>query len=202
MFTGLIEEVGKIQKIEENVEYSRLSVEAEKVLDDLAIGDSLSVNGTCLTVISSDAHTCTVDVMNETWSRTALGELKPGDPINLERAMRLGDRFGGHVVSGHIDGTGKISKCIPDDNAIRYHIEAAPELLRGIVEKGSIAIDGISLTVVSVSDTDFSVSIIPHTLEMTNLSAKDVGDAVNLELDIIGKYIEKLTLAQLTSEGD
>lgn len=188
MFTGIIEEIGKIKQIQNNI----LTVSAEKILSDMHIGDSIAVNGTCLTVCKFDNTSFSADVMPETMRRTNLGSLKAGSPVNLERAMPANGRFGGHIVSGHIDGTGIISSFRKEKNAVWVQISAKPEILRYIVEKGSVAIDGISLTVAKVSNQDFSVSIIPHTGEETILLKKHSSDMVNLECDIIAKYVEKL----------
>lgn len=193
MFTGIIEEVGRVYAIKRGAKSSVLSIEADLIFEDLKIGDSVSTNGVCLTVAKIDNKHFTVDVMNETWRCSSLGQLKHGDLVNLERAMPLNGRFGGHIVSGHIDGTGKIISIKKDDNAIWYTIQTEPKIMRYIVEKGSIAIDGISLTVAKVKEACFSVSIIPHTLKATCLSQKVIGSSVNLENDLIGKYIEKLT---------
>ncbi|MDC7293022.1 riboflavin synthase [Butyrivibrio sp. DSM 10294] len=189
MFTGIIEEIGRVKAISRNSANSRLTIEAKKVLEDVRIGDSIAVNGVCLTVVSFDAVSFTVDVMNETYSRSSLGELRSDSSVNLERAMAAGGRFGGHMVSGHIDGTGRIKATRRDGNAVWYEITAEHALLEGIVEKGSITIDGISLTVAKVTTSSFSVSIIPHTLEQTILKDKRPGSVVNLETDMIGKYV-------------
>lgn len=192
MFTGIIEEVGKIEKLSRNGDSIRLSIHADKVLEDVKQGDSIAVNGICLTVTSFTGALFTADVMHETLNRTALAKAKAGTLVNLERAMRAGDRFGGHIVAGHIDGTGTITGIRKDSNAVWFTISAEPKILRYIIEKGSIAIDGISLTVASVCKNNFSVSVIPHTLSHTVLSTKKVCDMVNLENDCIGKYVEKL----------
>ena len=192
MFTGIIEEIGTVKRVQRSGSSSFIEIQAKKVLEDVHIGDSIAVNGVCLTVTHSDGSVFRADVMNETLSRSSLGSLTTGSPVNLERAMAAGGRFGGHIVSGHIDGTGTITDIKNDGIAVWYTVSAAPELLRYIVEKGSIAIDGISLTVAKVTDTSFSVSIIPHTAAETILGTKKVGDTVNLENDIIGKYVEKL----------
>lgn len=192
MFTGIVEELGAIRSVRRGAASAVLSIGAAEVLSDLKIGDSVAVNGVCLTVTSLDDGGFTADVMHETLSRSSLGALVPGSRVNLERAMPANGRFGGHIVSGHIDGTGKIVSVRPDDNALWYTISAAPELLRYIVEKGSITIDGISLTVAAVDEVSFSVSLIPHTAAVTTLGKKRAGDIVNLETDIIGKYVEKL----------
>ena len=192
MFTGIVEEVGRVQSIRREPANAVLTITASKVLEDVHLGDSIAVCGVCLTVTSFTSSAFTADVMHETLNRSSLGALKPGSPVNLERAMPANGRFGGHIVSGHIDGTGRITRIRPDGNAIWYTVSASPSLLRYIVEKGSIGIDGISLTVAQVTGRDFSVSIIPHTQGQTTLSARRVGDTVNLETDCIGKYVEKL----------
>ena len=192
MFTGIVEETGRIKSIRGGGDSAVLEVEGSVVLEDVKLGDSIAVNGVCLTVTSHTASSFTADVMHETLNRSSLGQLAVGGSVNLERAMPADGRFGGHIVSGHIDGTGTIVSIRDDANATWYEIEAAPEILRYIVEKGSIAIDGISLTVAKVTDTTFSVSIIPHTSAQTTLSERRVGDIVNLENDIVGKYVEKL----------
>lgn len=192
MFTGIIEEIGIIQSIKKNNKSSVLSIQGKKIFEDIHIGDSIAVNGVCLTVTTFNNKTFTADVMNETLSRSSLGSLKNGSYVNLERAMSASGRFGGHIVSGHIDGTGKIMKIKRDDNAIWYTVTVEDSLIRYIVEKGSIAIDGISLTIAKVNENSFSVSIIPHTSQETTLSHRSVGDIVNIENDVIGKYVEKL----------
>lgn len=192
MFTGIIEEKGKIRKVLSGKESGSVEIKASVVLEGTKIGDSIAVNGVCLTVTSLKADGFTADVMPETLRRTNLGKLSIGDEVNLERAMAAGGRFGGHIVSGHIDGTGVIKSLKPEGNAVWVSINAAPDILHLIVEKGSICIDGISLTVAYVDDKEFRVSIIPHTGSETTLLAKKAGDIVNLENDIVGKYIEKL----------
>ncbi|MBR5683349.1 MAG: riboflavin synthase [Ruminococcus sp.] len=192
MFTGIIEEVGTVKAVKRSGASSFIEVEAKKVLEDVHTGDSIAVNGVCLTVTHFGGGVFRADVMNETLSRSSLGSLTSGSPVNLERAMAANGRFGGHIVSGHIDGTGTVSDIRNDGIAVWYTIDTSPELLRYIVEKGSIAIDGISLTVAKVTETSFSVSIIPHTAAQTILGTKKTGDIVNLENDIIGKYVEKL----------
>ena len=192
MFTGIVEEIGKIQNVKKHVKSFVLTIEGNKIFEDINIGDSISVNGVCLTVTTFTNNAFTADVMNETISRSSLGQLKNGSSVNLERAMTANGRFGGHIVSGHIDGTGKIIKIEKDDNAIWYTIAVKDNLMKYIVEKGSIAIDGISLTIAKVTVDNFSVSIIPHTVQETILSHRSVGDIVNIENDVIGKYVEKL----------
>ena len=192
MFIGLIEEVGTIQNVRRGARSCVLTIGCKKVLEGSQIGDSIAVNGVCLTVTNMGGSYYTADVMAETMNRSSLGQLSTGASVNLERAMPANGRFGGHIVSGHIDGTGTVQSIEPDDNAIWYTIAAKPNLLRYIVEKGSITIDGISLTVAYVDEHCFKVSIIPHTQQVTALHDRGVGDIVNLECDIIGKYVEKL----------
>jgi riboflavin synthase len=191
MFTGLVEELGKIKNIARGAKSVQITVSTRLVLGDVKIGDSIAVNGTCLTVVDFTDGWFTADVMPETVERTALAGLKTGDAVNLERTLKVGDRFGGHIVSGHIDGIGTILAKEQNDIAVIVKIEASPEVMRYIVKKGSVAIDGISLTVVELGDSWFIVSLIPHTAAATTLGIKGVRATVNLETDIIGKYIEK-----------
>ena len=194
MFTGLIEEQGRVLTPPRN---GKLSLAASKVTEGLALGDSIAVNGVCLTVSAFSGQRFTADVMPETLHRSNLGELRTGSLVNLERAIPATGRFGGHFVSGHIDGVGSLLSVRPEGNALIFSIRAAPELLRSIVEKGSVAIDGISLTVVEVTETLFSVSVIPHTAAVTTLAGKRPGDRLNLETDMIGKYVLRaLSLSQ------
>ena len=188
LFTGIIEEVGDIRRIGGG----QLAIDCQKVVGDAALGDSIAVNGVCLTVTSFDKNHFTADVMPETIRRTSLSELSKGSPVNLERALTLASRLGGHIVSGHIDGTGEILSFKEEGNAILMKIAAGPELLRYIVEKGSVALDGISLTVAAVTGSDFTVSLIPHTREVTNLGSKKAGSRINIETDVLGKYVEKM----------
>lgn len=192
MFTGIIEEIGTVRRLQHSTRSCQLTVAATVVLQNTKIGDSIAVNGVCLTVTDLQADAFTADVMPETLRRSSLGVLRNGSPVNLERAMAANGRFGGHIVSGHIDGTGQIASKVPEGNAQIVTISAAPSLLRYIVEKGSIAIDGISLTVAKVTNNSFSVSLIPHTGTCTTLLSKRAGEPVNLETDVIGKYVEKL----------
>lgn len=192
MFTGLIEEIGKIESIAKSAKSARITIKAKIVLDGVKLGDSICTNGVCLTVTEFDSEKFSVDVMAESMRRSNLKNLKKGDDVNLERALKVSDRLGGHIVSGHIDGTGKIETYEKEDNAVWITVSAAPELLKYIIEKGSIAIDGVSLTVAGVDDETFKVSIIPHTKDATTLLRKQPGQEVNLECDMIGKYIEKL----------
>ncbi|MCI8763238.1 MAG: riboflavin synthase [Lachnospiraceae bacterium] len=192
MFTGIIEELGQIRRTAVQGSSGQIAIQARRVLEGTRIGDSIAVNGICLTVVSLQKDGFTADVMAETLRRSSLGRGKPGELVNLERAMSAMGRFGGHLVSGHIDGTGVIRSLRREENAVWVTIEAGPEILRLIVEKGSVAIDGISLTVAAVGEEYFQVSVIPHTGEETTLLRKKPGDLVNLENDIIGKYVERL----------
>ncbi|MFA8437954.1 riboflavin synthase [Pueribacillus sp. YX66] len=191
MFTGIIEEVGTIANIKQSSNSSVLNIAAKKILSDVALGDSISVNGICLTVTSFSSTCFTVDVMPETVKSTSLRSLKIGSSVNLERAVAANGRFGGHFVTGHVDGIGKIIAKRPVENAVYYDISAPKELLNYIILKGSIAIDGTSLTVFGVSEQSFTISLIPHTLSETILGVKEVGDVVNIECDMLGKYVER-----------
>ena len=200
MFTGIVEELGRVTAVEHGAESARLSVRGPVVTADAVHGASISVNGVCLTGVTTDAGEFTVDVMHETLERSSLGSVEPGDPVNLERAMRADGRFGGHVVQGHVDGTASILERTPGERweVVRF---ALPEAVaRYVVEKGSITVDGVSLTVASVDEVSFTVSLIPTTLELTTLGSKGVGDLVNLEVDVLAKYIERL-LAAREGEG-
>jgi riboflavin synthase len=191
VFTGLVEEVGRVSKLEAG-EMSRLSVSARRVLEGTRVGDSVSVNGVCLTVNELDAGTLVFYAMPETLRRSALGDLAEGSAVNLERAMSPADRFGGHIVQGHVDGVGEVLGVRPEGEAEIWEFRAPEAVLRYVVEKGSICVDGISLTVVSVGDGSFTVSILPQTRANTNLEELRVGDRVNLEADVIAKYVERL----------
>lgn len=191
MFTGIIEEIGVIKNIKRGTKSSILTIEGNVIFEDLKLGDSVAVNGVCLTVTTINKNTFTADVMFETLNRSSLGSLNIGSNVNLERAMSANGRFGGHIVSGHIDGTGKIINKKVVDNAVLYYVSADKKILNYIIEKGSIAIDGISLTIVDITNSYFSVSIIPHTLSNTILIQKNIGDIVNLENDCIGKYVKR-----------
>ncbi len=191
MFTGIIEETGRISAIKRGVKSSALQIAANRIFDDLKTGDSVAVNGVCLTVTKIENRIFCADVMSETLSRSSLGELRQNSPVNLERAMAADGRFGGHIVSGHIDGTGTVMRIERDDNAVWYTIKAPEKIMTYIVEKGSVAIDGISLTVAKAGRDNFSVSVIPHTMRETILYTKRVGSKVNLENDIVGKYVER-----------
>ena len=192
MFTGIVEEMGIVRQIQKGRASAVLTISAKKVLEDAHIGDSIAVNGICLTVTSLGSDSFTADVMHETLRRTSFSKLAPGSRVNLERAMAADGRFGGHIVAGHVDGVGIITQTRRDDNAVWYTFRAEPHVMRYIVEKGSITIDGISLTVAEVGGQTFSISAIPHTVSVTALQDRRKGDSVNLETDIIGKYVEKL----------
>lgn len=194
MFTGIIEEIGKVTQIQKGTHSAILQIQAKIVLEQLKIGDSVAVNGVCLTVTSISSHSFTADVMHETLNRSALSGLTCGSSVNLERAMPANGRFDGHIVAGHVDGIGKVMQIRRDDNAVWFTIQANSSIMHYIVEKGSIAIDGISLTVASLSADFFCVSVIPHTAKVTTLGMRKIGDTVNLENDIIGKYVEKFLM--------
>lgn len=192
MFSGIVEEMGAVSILNKSLAGTRLTIIAATILGDLAVGASVSVNGTCLTVVARTDQDFSVDVSPETLQVTTLGSLASGSPVNLERAMKLNDRIGGHMVSGHVDGIGAIRSRHPDGNAVILEIEAPKDMLRLCVAKGSITVDGISLTINGVTERSFLVSIIPHTAKVTTLGLKQVGDQVNLESDLIGKYVERL----------
>ena len=208
MFTGIVEEIGTVKTVRRGTTSVTLEIEACKVLQGAQVGDSIATNGVCLTVtsipvtvrpslVSGDAIAAprgcfTADVMPETVRRTSLASLKPGSKVNLERALTLQARLGGHIVSGHVDGTGKVSRIESDDNALWLYIQTSPQIMRYIIEKGSITIQGVSLTVAMVSESEFAVSLIPHTQQATTLHTAKVGDLVNLENDLIAKYVERL----------
>lgn len=191
MFTGIVEETGTIENIQRQGISAVIQIGCSKVLAGTKEGDSIAVNGICLTVIKMEKNRFWADVMTETMHRSSLSEVQVKDKVNLERAMAADGRFGGHIVSGHIDGIGRITEIRPEENAVWYTIEAEPKVLRYIVEKGSVAIDGISLTVAGVSSKVFQVSVIPHTRQETILPLKKTGSMVNLECDVIGKYVER-----------
>jgi riboflavin synthase len=193
MFTGIIEDIGVVRTIKKGAKSAVLTIECKKILEDLKLGDSVATNGVCLTITNINNSSFTADVMNETLSKSSLGSLSIGNRVNLERAMPANGRFGGHIVSGHIDGTGKITSIRKYDIAVWYTIKTTPKIMLYIIEKGSIAIDGISLTVANVMQDSFLVSVIPHTAKETILSEKTIGSTVNLENDIVGKYIKKFT---------
>lgn len=192
MFTGIIEEVGTVKEIIRGSMSVKFNIKCLKILDDIKVGDSIAVNGVCLTVVNLGKEWFSADVMPETVRKTGLGKLKLSDRVNLERALKLSDRLGGHIVTGHIDGTGTIVGICIEDNAIWLTIKAPKNIIKYIIMKGSVALDGTSLTVAYVDDRYFKVSIIPLTASATVLGTKKVGDSVNIECDIIGKYVEKL----------
>ena len=188
MFTGIVEEVGVVAKISANA----MTVQASKVMEDLKLGASISVNGACLTAVSLSHSGFSVDLSPETMRRTALGDLTEGRPVNLERALAASDRMGGHIVQGHVDGTGRIMSTKPEGDSVIFRIRVPKRLNRYIVEKGFVAVDGISLTVVKRGASSFTLAVIPYTLNNTNLTALSVADRVNLEADILAKYVESL----------
>jgi riboflavin synthase len=189
MFTGIVEESGRVGRVERRGDHARMVVAARVVLEDAHLGDSICVNGCCLTVTSCDGGQFAVDVAPETLRVTNLGDLRPGDGVNLERSVRLNDRLGGHLVSGHVDGTATVTGVRDEGNARIFTFTADPVLTRQMIQRGSVAIDGISLTLIAVDEGSFSVSIIPHTLEVTTLGHRRLGDTVNIETDLIGKYV-------------
>ncbi len=210
MFTGIIEEVGKVSGIITGTKSSQITVQANLISEDLKTGDSVNTNGVCLTVSAISGNTFSVDVMPETMRTTGIGALKQGSGVNLERAMMPDTRFGGHIVSGHIDGTGKILRRWTEANALWFTVSAPADIMKYIIRKGSVALDGISLTVADCDTQSFSVSVIPHTRMVTTLPLKGPGDTVNIECDMIGKYVEKflkpdrndgLTLGKLSENG-
>lgn len=192
MFTGIVEEMGAVTALDKSLAGTRLSVLAASVMSDLKLGDSMCVNGTCLTVVARTDRDFSVEISPETLSVTTLGQLAVGAPVNLERAMKLNERIGGHLVAGHVDGVGTIRSRRQEGNAIVFTIEAPPDVLRYCIVKGSVTVDGISLTINEVGSHAFSVAIIPHTATVTTLGLKQVNDQVNLESDLIGKYVERL----------
>lgn len=192
MFTGIVEEMGHLKTRDGSAKGANLIISAEKVLEGLKLGDSIAVNGVCLTVTSFNKSSFTAQVMPETLRKTDLISLAPGHPVNLERALALGSRLGGHLVSGHADGIGTLAWRRPEGSAVIIYFKAAPALLRYIIPRGSVAVDGISLTVAMLDQNGFSVSLIPHTAASTTLGHKQPGDRVNLETDLIGKYVERL----------
>ena len=191
MFTGIIEDIGTVRSVNKSGDAFALTI-SSKIMDDVKLGDSIAVNGVCLTARTIKGDEFTADVMAETLRKSSLGQLKPGSKVNLERALSPTGRFGGHIVSGHIDGTGTVKSIKPEGNAMWVEIAAPASILRLIIMKGSIAIDGISLTVADLGDASFKVSVIPHTASETTLLDKKPGDTVNLENDVIGKYVERL----------
>lgn len=200
MFTGIVEEIGHIHHISKTSRAEKLVISCEKVLEGTKIGDSIAVNGTCLTVTAMDGTSFAADVTPETMRRTAFSLFRPGTPVNLERALRLGNRLGGHIMMGHVDGTGRILSMKKDDNAVNISISTDRKWMRYIIEKGSVAVDGISLTVAGRTEKSFSIALIPHTGSETALLLKHSGDLVNLECDYLGKYVEQL-LKEGPTEG-
>lgn len=201
MFSGIIEKVGKVRSIQSGDEGARIAVEAGTLLDGVQIGDSIAINGACMTVVAFAGTVFEADISPESLRLTNLGALRTGDEVNLERALALGDRVGGHLVTGHIDGMGRIRSRRADGDSIWLTVEAPPEVMRYIVYKGSVAVDGISLTVADCNEETFSIAIIPHTSEKTTLTGKKDGMPVNLEADLIGKYVEKLLAPHAGKEG-
>ncbi|WP_226666939.1 riboflavin synthase [Metabacillus litoralis] len=201
MFTGIIEEIGSIKKLQSSKEAIVFSIEAKKIMHDINLGDSIAVNGVCLTVTEYNEGSFSVDVMPETVKSTSLSQLKQGSKVNLERAMAANGRFGGHFVSGHVDGTAQIIKKQRFSNAVYYDLKIAESLTDTLIHKGSITIDGISLTIFGLDKEIVSISIIPHTLTETILGSKDVGDIVNIECDMVGKYIKKFVNQQITPKN-
>ncbi len=191
MFTGLIEETGRIAEVRRQAQGARLVVEAERVLDGAGVGDSIAVSGVCLTAVQITGRRVAFDAVAETLRRSTLGELAPGDLVNLERALALGDRLGGHLVQGHVDGVGILTRAREEGISRVFTISAPPEVLADLVEKGSVAVDGVSLTVAALADDSFDIALIPETLRATTLGRKRVGDRFNLESDLIGKYVRR-----------
>ena len=192
MFTGIVEELGTVAAVEDQGDAIRLSIRATTVLEDAGLGDSIAVNGCCLTVASLDGDTWTADVMQETLDKTSLYGVRPGDTVNLERAVTADKRLGGHIVQGHVDGVGTVTSRTPSEHWEVVEIAMPPALARYLVDKGSITVDGVSLTVVEAGDDRFTVSLIPETLARTTLGTRQPGDRVNLEVDVIAKYVERL----------
>lgn len=196
MFTGIIEELGRVRSVSPNHGGARVELECRTVLDDAEIGASIAVNGCCLTVVELAEDGWAADAQTETLERTTLGVLEAGDPVNLERPVRVGDRLGGHLVQGHVDGVGRVAERGPlPDGSTQLRFELPPELSRYVVEKGSITIDGVSLTVTDVAPSSFGVALIPHTLAVTTFGVRSPGDSVNLEVDVLAKYVERLLTA-------
>jgi len=202
MFTGIIEVVGTIEAIEAGDDLTRLVVDAEAIVDGVELGDSVAVNGGCLTVTSIRAGRLAFEAVPETMDRTSLGDLSVGSRVNLERALRAGDRLDGHIVQGHVDGVGTVRQMIRAGHDVRLQIDCDPEIADCVVEKGSIAVDGVSLTVAALLPSGFEVALIPHTLEATTLGERRPGDRVNLEVDVLGKYVKRYLERVLPSHGE
>ncbi|MEH7236919.1 riboflavin synthase [Bacillus sp. JJ1562] len=200
MFTGIVEEIGKVKAINGSQDSIEMVIQAKRILEDVNLGDSISVNGVCLTVTEFTSDGFNVDVMPETVKSTSLRELKRNHAVNLERAMAAGGRFGGHIVSGHVDGIGKIVRKEPKGNAVYYEIEVPEELVQFMIYKGSVAVDGTSLTIFGLTENTFTLSLIPHTLSETILHRKGVGDIVNIECDMFGKYVSSFLQRSLVNE--
>jgi riboflavin synthase len=193
MFTGIVEELGRVRAITPNEGGARIEIDATTVLEDVELGASIAVNGCCLTVVAFDEKGWAADAVIETLNLTNLGDLRAGDPVNLERPVRLADRLGGHLVQGHVDGTGTVAARDPQpDGSVFMQFAAPPEVLRYVVHKGSITVDGVSLTVAALDDDAFTIAVIPHTLEVTTLGIREPGARVNLEVDLVAKYVERL----------
>ena len=191
MFTGIVEVVGTVTGVEPRGDRTTLEIEAPSIASDLAVGDSVAVNGGCLTVVGSDAGRFRFEAVRETLERSSLGELRVGSRVNLERALRAGGRLDGHIVQGHVDGTGRVGRLERDGDDVRLYVDCGPEIAGFLVEKGSVAVDGVSLTVVGVGEAGFDVALIPHTLAATTLGERRPGDRVNLEADVLGKYVKR-----------
>lgn len=201
MFTGIIEEAGKVKIIQKESSSAKIKIEASVVTEDLKIGDSVAVNGVCLTIIEFTPKEITAEIMHETLEKSSIKNAKPGEKVNLERAMRVDSRLGGHIVTGHVDGTGKIISKTKDGIAEIFDISYPSEIGKYLAKKGSVAVDGISLTIVDVNKDYFRLSLIPHSLKMTTLGFKKTGDIVNLEIDVLARYIERLFSSKNLTEG-
>lgn len=202
MFTGIVEELGAVRSVTAMATGARLVIDASRVVEGARVGDSIALNGCCLTVVALDGGGWAADAVGETLARTNLGRLRAGDPVNLERPLRLGDRLGGHLVQGHVDATGTVRARGPQpDGSVRLRVDAPTGVLRHVVPKGSVAVDGVSLTVADLHDDGFTVALIPHTLACTTLGVRAPGDVVNLEADVVGKYVERLLEPSRTGEA-
>jgi riboflavin synthase len=202
VFTGIVEVMGRVVAVEPRGELTRLEVEAPQIVEGLRIGDSVATNGVCLTVTAVEGGRLAFDAVPETLQRTALGALAVGSPVNLERALRADGRLDGHFVQGHVDGTGVVRALERHGDDVRLHVDCGPEVTDYLVEKGSVAVDGVSLTVVGVSATGFDVALIPHTLEVTTLGVRRPGERVNLEADVLGKYVKRQLDRMLPARGE